>query len=392
MSTAPRYAGNLYAPAAIADPYPRYAALRRLGPVVRLARHRAFALPRYAECKQTLRDDGTFISGNGVALNPVANRLSRGTTLNSDGEDHANRRKLLAHRMLPRALAALSEEIDDRAAAIVDAALGLDEVEGVRDLARALPFEIVPDLVGWPTRSRDKLLPWAAATFDALGPINLTSMYAGPSSLAMLRFARRTVARGDVLAGSMGAEVVAAASNGTITRADAAALMVDYLAPSLDTTISATSSALLAFAEYPEQWQRLRADPALISNAVNEVLRFESPLRAFSRKVAVATEIAGVRLTPGDRVLVLYSSANRDELFWDDPDVFDISRDATRHLAFGHGAHNCAGQGLARMETVAMLSALATRVERIELAGVPRWSRNNVIRGLSSLPVRLIPG
>src|ERR1700758_5346616 len=139
MRSSPRdvaiYRANIYTKAAVVAPYPPYRRLRRLGPVVWLPRHRAYALPRYAECKATLRDDATFISGSGVALNPISNRLSRGTTLNSDGADHDRRRKLVAHRLLPRALRDLAGAIDEQAAAIVDAALRRRTVDAVEDLA-----------------------------------------------------------------------------------------------------------------------------------------------------------------------------------------------------------------------------------------------------------------
>lgn len=386
----PVFDGDLYRPTAIADPYPVYARLRALSPVVWLKRHRAFALTRYDECKQTLLEDGTFVSGNGVALNPIANRFSRGTTLNSDGEDHANRRKLVAHRLTPRALRSMSETIETTAAQVVTEAVARRDVDGVA-LARSVPLQVVPDLVGWPEGDREHLLTWAAATFNVLGPINRTSLRSVPASLGMMRFARRLARTGDVLPGSMGEEVVAAANAGLIARSDAAALMIDYLGPALDTTISAISSALHLFAQHPEQWDALRADRTLIPNALNEVLRYEAPLRAFSRLVATDTTIAGTDVRAGQRVLVLYASANRDERMWDEPDRFDIGRDATRHLGFGHGTHGCAGQGLARLEAHAVLGALVDHVERIEPTGPPAWGRNNIIRGLSALPLRLHP-
>jgi cytochrome P450 len=118
----PVYQHDIYANDAIMDPHPHYTRLRRLGPVVWLSRQRVYALPRYSECKAVLRDDETFVSGRGVALNPIANRLSRGTTLNSDGAEHDQRRKLLAHRMLPCALRAISDVVDGMAAEVVDAA------------------------------------------------------------------------------------------------------------------------------------------------------------------------------------------------------------------------------------------------------------------------------
>lgn len=386
----PTYRPDIYRAAAIIDPYPHYARLRALGPVVRLARQRVYALPRYAECKSVLRNDTAFISGEGVALNPFSNRLSRGTTLNSDGAEHDERRKLVAHRMLPRALRAISDDVDRQAAAVVDEALDRDVVDGVSDVAAALPMAVVPDLVGWPREQRGDLLDWGGATFDILGPLNRHAVRALPNVGQTLRFARKVVRKRSVIEGSLGHDVLIASDNGQLTAAECSALMIDYIAPSLDTTISAISNALYLFATHPEQWQMIRADTTLIPNAINEVIRYESPLRAFSRKAVSDIEIAGTTIAAGTRVLVMYASANRDELEWDGPDTFDIKRDATRQLGFGQGAHAYAGQGLARLETSAMLRALAERVERIELTGPPEWAVNNIIRRHDRLPVRLV--
>ncbi len=386
----PTYRPDIYRTDAIVDPYPHYTRLRELGPVVWLPRHRVYALPRYTECKAVLRDDKTFLSGNGVALNRMINRLSRGTTLSSDGAEHDQRRKLVAHRMLPRALRAISDGVDEQAAAVVDAALARGVVDGVADVATALPMAVVPDLVGWPQDQRDSLLDWGGATFDVLGPFNRHAMTSFVGSLQMMRFARRVVRRREITEGSLGHDVLLAADDGRISIADCPPLMVDYIGPSLDTTISAISSALHLFALHPQQWQLLRDDHALIPNAINEVLRYESPLRAFSRYTRHDTEIAGMPIPGGARLLVIYASANRDEREWDDPDTFDIRRDANRQLGFGQGAHACAGQGLARLETAAMLRALAERVERIELTGSPVWAVNNIIRRHERLPIRMI--
>lgn len=389
----PGYRPDIYSRGAILDPHPHYRRLRELGPVVRLPKHGVYALPRYAECKATLRDDSTFGSTESVALNPLSNKLSRGTTLASDGADHDRRRKLVAHRLMPRALRSIGEPdgiIAATAAAVVDAAVRRGTVDGVDDLATALPLAVVPDLVGWPRDQRDQLIAWGGATFDLLGPLNWQAAKAVPRALQMLRFARRVVRRRTVLEGSMADELLAAADAGTLAHAELPKLMVDYIAPSLDTTISAISNALYLFGTHPEQWELLKHDPKLMSGAVNEVVRYESPLRAFARGVLRDTELGGVALPSGSRVLVMYASANRDELEWTDPDTFDIRRDAARQIGFGNGAHACAGQGLARLETTAMLQALLDRVERIEVVGEPTWAVNNVIHRHEHLPIRLV--
>jgi cytochrome P450 len=386
----PVYQPDIYATEAIVDPYPHYARLRELGPVVWLPKQRVYALPRFGECKAVLRDDSAFVSGDGVALNAISNRLSRGTTLGSDGSDHSRRRKLVAHRMLPRALGAISASVSEQAALVVDAALAKGEIDGVSDLASALPLAVVPDLVGWPRDQRDDLLAWAGATFDILGPFNRQWIKSSPSSVQMLRFARRVVRQRSVIEGSLGHDVLAAADDGKLPHRECPPLMVDFVAPSLDTTIGAISSALQLFAVFPEQWEIVKGNRNLIPNAVNEVIRYESPVRAFSRKAVRKTGIGGITIPAGARVLVIYASANRDELEWDQPHVFDVRRDATRQLGFGHGAHACAGQGLARLETEAMLCALAGRVDRIELTGSPTWVINNIIRRHQRLPLKLI--
>ncbi|ART71320.1 cytochrome P450 [Mycobacterium dioxanotrophicus] len=389
MTTVAEYPANIYTTDAILNPYPHYQRMRRLGPAVWLNRHKCFALPRYPECKATLRDDQQFLSDHSVALNALCNRLSRGTTLASDGDEHARRRKLVAHRLLPRALRGVSDAVDDQARSVVEAAVARGTVDGV-DLATALPLAVVPDLVGWPRDQREHLLAWGAASFDILGPLNWQAIKALPRAVQMVRFVRRVVAERRVVPGSIVDELLHAADDGVLAHDDCPALMIDYIAPSLDTTISAIPNALYLLGTHPEQWQRLKEDPALIPGAVNEIVRYESPLRAFARRVSCDTEIAGVAIPSGAQVLVMYASANRDEDEWDRAEVFDIGRDAGRHMGFGNGAHACAGQGLARLETTAMLQALLRRVDRIEVVGEPEWAVNNIIRRHRRLPLRLI--
>jgi cytochrome P450 len=283
----------------------------------------------------------------------------------------------------------LSATIDQQAAAIVDTAVRRRTVDAVEELASALPLAVVPDLVGWPRDERGLLLEWGGATFDMLGPFNWRAVRSFPRSLQMLRFARHVVRSRAVLDGSMVDELLTAVDSGTITSKQCTALMIDYIAPSLDTTISAIANAVYLLAAHPAQWDLLKNDPGLIPNAINEILRYESPLRAFARLARRDTNIADIPIPAGSRVLVMYASANRDEREWTDPDTFDIRRDARRHLGFGNGAHACAGQALARLETAAMLRALIGRVDRIRLGDRPTWAVNNIIRRHQSLPVTL---
>ena len=284
----------------------------------------------------------------------------------------------------------MRDEVEQRADAVVAAAVEKEHVDGVGDIAEALPTSFVPDLIGWPQEGRENLLRWAGATFDSLGPVNTQTLRTAPSTIGMMRFARSVVRRGAVQPGSMGADLLEKAASGELQRGECPALMIDYLAPSLDTTISAIASALMLLAVHPDQWAALKADPSLVPNTVNEVVRLESPLRAFARHVERDTEIGGVAVGAGSRVVVFYASANRDDRVWDDPDTFDITRDAAAQLGFGQGAHGCAGQGLARLETQSILRSVVARVDRLELTGDPTWGINNIIHKLDHLPLRLV--
>jgi cytochrome P450 len=177
-----------------------------------------------------------------------------------------------------------------------------------------------------------------------------------------------------------------AAERGEIRPDQCPVMMNDYMGPSLDTTIFATQSAVRLFAENPDQWAILRENPQLIPNAINEVVRIESPIQNFSRVTTQPFEIGGATLPAGARIIVSYAAANRDPRKWEEPDRFDVRRRAMDHLGFGFGEHQCIGNNLARMEISALFTALAKRVERIELHRAERCL-NNVLRGHVRLEV-----
>jgi cytochrome P450 len=383
----PTYDADIYADAALLEPYEHYRALRELGPAVWLEQHGAFAVSRYADARAVLTDTETFRSANGIALNEPANAAILGCTLASDGELHAHLRQVVAHRLTPRSLRPMRETVTEKADALVAALLERGSFDAVTDLARALPLSVVPDFIGWPEDGREHLLRWAGANFDSFGPMNARVEQALPQCGEMAGFGAELVRTGNVLPGSLGASVLEARDRGEVTTEQCMMLMLDYLAPSLDTTISAVGSAIWLFGQHPDQWDLIRNDPGLIPNAVNEVVRYESPISSFGRLASRDTEIDGVPVPAGSRVVVIYASANRDERKWERPDEFDVTRrDAVHQLGFGYGEHGCAGQALARMETESLLTALARSVTRFHL-GEPQRALNNLIRALGALPV-----
>jgi cytochrome P450 len=383
----PELALDLYSDAAILDPHPHYRAIRDRAPAVWLPAHGVWAIGRFDDVRAALRADAVLVSGRGVALNPLVNDQPARTTLTSDGELHRRRRAVLMKPMMPSALGEVRATVERLADELIRELLDRPAFDGIADFARRLPVAVVSHLVGLPEEGRERMLDWAAAMFDALGPMNGRAQAAAPAVLELIRYATG-VEHARLVPGGWAARLFAAADEGRLDAEDVSGLLVDYIAPSLDTTILATGNLLFLLGSHPEQWQRVRSDPSFVPAAVNEALRFEAPVRAFTRFAAKLYEADGVAIGEGERVLVLFGSANRDERRYADPDRFDVTRDARDHLGFGHGVHRCAGGHLAQLELEALLRALVARVRRIEV-GEPEPLLSNVLRGHRSFPAVL---
>jgi cytochrome P450 len=185
----------------------------------------------------------------------------------------------------------------------------------------------------------------------------------------------------------MGRAIFQAADDGRIRHDSCIPLLSAYAAAGLDTTINTIANAVHLFATHPDQWDLVRADPGLVPSALNEVLRYESPVQVFGRRTTRAAETEdGITIEAGAQVLVLYGSGNRDERHYPEPDRFDVTRNPSDHLSFGYGTHACAGQALARIEAQSIIRALAKRARRIHI-GRPTRHLNNTVRGLATLPV-----
>ena len=188
----------------------------------------------------------------------------------------------------------------------------------------------------------------------------------------------------------MGGIVYAAADSGEITQEEAGLLIRSFLSAGVDTTVTGIGNALWCLSQNPDQWDKLKADPTLIRPALEEVLRYTSPVHTFCRTAGRDTEIAGHPVAEGTKVLCVLGAANMDPTHWGDPERFRVDRRPTGHLAFGTGIHGCVGQNLARGEVQALLTELLRRVDRIEPAGAAIWRPNNAMRALDKLPLRLI--
>ncbi|TWP50504.1 cytochrome P450 [Lentzea tibetensis] len=380
---------DLWSEEVIRSPYETYRHLRDLGPAVWLEQYQVFVVARYQDVYDALHDHEAFSSGSGVALNEQLNQKMKGSALVSDPPYHDHVRRVMGKPLTPRALREHRDDFQRLADELVDHLLERGSFDAVVDFAQLFPLSVVPDLLGWPSDGRDQFLAWASAGFNALGPMNERALADIPVLAGMWAFMADIVQPGRLRAGSWGADLVEAAQQGTVSKQLLPALIGDYLVPSLDTTVSALTSAMLFLGRHPEQWQAVRADHSLIPNVLNEVIRLETPIRALSRVLTRERDLGGTVLPAGARVVLLYGSANRDERHWDSPDEFDVKRaNANSHVGFGHGIHGCIGQGLARLEGHALLTALATKAETIEV-GEPEYRVHNTIRAISALPAAL---
>ncbi|MFE6838745.1 cytochrome P450 [Streptomyces sp. NPDC057705] len=389
-TTIPQTDLDPYTDASITDPYPLYSALRDAAPVVYLTSHQVHCAARYDEVYTALHQHGTFVSGEGVGLTDTLNKAQKGSSFTSDPPYHAYVRGLVARHLKPRAMADITGYVTSWADRLVRELVERQSFDAVQDFAVAFPLAVVPDLLGWPEdEGKERLLEWASAGFNAFGPMNERTQAGLPLLGEMSQFLHRMSQPGNLRPGSWGAELVSEAREGKIEDKLLPGLLGDFLAPSMDTSVSALSSMMWLLGTHQDQWQRLKEDPSLVSSAFNEIIRFESPLRGFTRYVAEDTELGGAPLARGSRVLLLFGSANRDERFWKDPETFDIARPGVaQQVGFGHGIHACVGQALSRLEGQSLLEALIRHVDRIEV-GEPAWRLHNTIRGIEKMDVTL---
>ncbi len=403
-------------------PHAAYDEFRRAAPVAWVNETAAkghhgvgfWSLTAHADVVAVHKDWRTFSSEVGGTeieeLEPDALEVRR-TMLETDPPRHTALRqlvnptfsKLAVETYAARAEALVTDVLDD---ALATTTRG-EVVDGVYDIARELPIRMITDLLGVPAEDAPQLFRWAdQIVYNAdpdysplvsdqadTDPYRLLP-FRSPVSLTVLDYvqrlaaARRGVPGGDVLTVLTNALV-----NGRpLTEREQGTFFLLLLIAGNETTRHSLAQGLLALAAHPEQLERLADDLHLLDSATEEVLRWTCPQLHFRRTATVDTEVHGVHIAAGDKVVTWYAAANFDPDVFPDPHRFDIGRTPNRHVTFGGGGpHLCLGQWMARLEVRTFLAALAQRVARVELAGEPRRVRSNFINGLKGLPLHLAP-
>jgi cytochrome P450 len=386
-SKAPTSTLDPYTDQALLNPWPLYRELREMGPAVWLEKYGMFAFTRYESVLKALRDWEAFPSSFGVMMNEDVNQLLRGGTLCSDGDAHNRLRRVVIRPLTPAALMSLQEEVEREAGAVVERLCAKGRFCATADLATHLPVTIVSSAIGLPEEGRERMMEWSIGMFNCFGPMNERARHAMPVLSEMMNYARNQAVPGRLKPGSWAEAIHLAAAAGEVPSEAMPVMMIDYMGPSLDTTIFGISSGIWLFANNPDQWDLVRNDLSLIPAAINEILRMEAPVQGFSRYVARDYDLDGVALPQGSRAIVFYGAANRDPRQFPDPDRFDVRRDnAGRHMAFGAGPHGCLGMHLAKLEMRSLFIALARKVKRFHIEAEERVL-NNILRGFSKLIV-----
>jgi len=376
-----------YSEAALDDPFQYYEPLRVAGPVVHLEGRDIYALPRYHDVRFALRDWETYSTDRGVFLHPAPNRYEASVISAASPPEHTRIRQIIGGRMTTRAIAELAPTIRAVADRMIEPLVESGTFEVTSELAAPLTVAVMSDFAGLPDEP-EQMPRWADACFDMMGPESERTEQNRALLQELVTYAVELANERKLEAGHIGAEIFGAVERGELEYLEAVSLFCDVvLVAGMDTTLNLIGSAVMLFVQHPDQWDKLVANPELAQSAVEEVMRFESPIQNFFRRAVRDAEIDGSVVPEDARVMLMYGSANRDPRRWKDADRFDIERNAAAHVGFGHGIHVCLGAPLARLEARAVLEALARRVTCFALAGTPVRKLNSTVRGYSSLPV-----
>jgi cytochrome P450 len=375
------------------DPFPLYAALRAAGPLVWNATGGYWVAARHAEVTAVGADATRFCSGRGILTFEIGvDYPSPPTMMHTDPPAHTRYRSLVQPAFGRRVVRALEPTIRAAATRLVTQVRTDEPIDIVADLAAILPVQVIGMILGIPEAEWDRVWAWSEASIpgtetwsDAERRNALRAEMT--AELAALVASARVNPRNHVIS-----QLVHEDLDGDRLSDDELAMFLNQLlVAGNETTRNAISGGLVAFSEHPEQWPRLVDDRSLVDTATDEMLRWTTPVIAFMRTATVDATVGGVAVAAGDPILMLYASANRDELeFGPDADTFRIDRSPNHHVAFGFGPHFCLGAALARLEITATLDALADAgVTRIEPAGDVQRSRSTIIAGVTHAPLTL---
>jgi cytochrome P450 len=363
--------------------------MREQSPVLYLEKYNIWVVGRHDDVHAVAGDWQNFSSTSRPFHDPKS--LLPEILVTYDPPEHTRVRPVIQKVLSPAAMKRMREGFARAADDLVDRLLahGTVELEGHVDLAAAYVLKAFPDAIGLPDADRHHLLHFGDAVFNTFGPRNDIFRRGVERAAPAIEWVEKNCRREALQPGGLGAALYEAADRGEVTDDEAELLVKTIYAAGSDTTIFGIGSLLRAFAEFPDQWAALRADPSRSRQAFEEILRYDCPARYGGRITMREVEVAGYRIPEGERVMLLWMAAGRDPRRWENPGQYDLDRKLTGHVGMGFGIHACVGQAVARMEGECIFSALDKRVERIELTGEPEIAINMAAHGHDKVPVRL---
>jgi cytochrome P450 len=372
------------------DPFPAFRRLRAEPRLCWQEQPGFWAAVRHSDVIAVSREPETFCSSRGILLSDLRRQIMpRESIIYIDPPEHVKYRKLVQPAFSPGRLKLLEAHIREVAERLLDALPAGETFDLVDRLAAPLPMLVIAELLGVPGADRDRFKRWSDGIIDAgtePTPENMAAAAELFGYFSSVLTERREHPQDDLLSTLVRSEV----DGERLTEFDLLAFCMTLLVAGNETTRNLISHGAFALATYPEELALLLHDRTLIPGAVEEMLRFGTPVGSFMRTATRDVELRGTRIREGDRVLMLYASANRDEeVFGEDAEEFRVRRDASRHVAFGFGEHFCLGAVLARMEARIAFEGLLARFAGISLAGDVERLRSLVIRGIVRLPVVL---
>lgn len=370
------------------NPYPFYDWLRREAPAYHNEQHDIWALSRYDDIAAALRNHEVFSSAQGVG----PERVQIPMMITKDPPDHTRLRMLVQRAFTPRTVAQMEERIRDVMRHLLDAAVDKGSFDLVQDVAEPLPITVIAEMLGVEPEKRGAFKRWSNATIGTLGGdqsfdfnVYLAAWQEFKEYFSGKIEDRRANPREDLVSGLVEAQE----GEGGLTRSEILNFNLLLLVAGNETTTNLITNGALALLEHMDEAQKLRERPDLIPSAVEECLRYDSPIQASFRTTTTDFTVDGVTIPADSKVMLLYASANRDPAHFDDPETFNVERSPNNHIAFAAGIHFCLGASLARLEARIALEEVLDRMRNIRFDpdGTRDRVDNPMFRGLKTFPL-----
>ena len=388
----------------VADPYPAYGRLRGSTPIMYDSATDHWLLTRFSDVGSLLRDRRFGRTYLHVAtheemgrepppssLDPFWHLVSHGI-LDMEPPDHTRVRRLVSKAFTPRMVESMREPVQQLTDDLVDAVAGTGEFDLLPMIAEPLPVAVIAELLGIPRRDRQLLRPWSAdiCRMYELHPSDDDARVAVAASVEFTEYLRtlsrerRADPTGDLIS-----EMALVVDDGErLTESELIGTCVLLLNAGHEATVNVTGNGWWALFRNPGSLARLRDDPGLVGSAIEELMRWDTPLQLFERWVLEDVDLHGVRVPRGAELGLVFGSANRDPATFERPDELQLDREPNPHLTFGAGVHFCLGAPLARLELQTSFATVLRRLPDLELVEEPRWKPGYIIRGLAALRVR----